>query len=36
VFDEDDGPLCMWSSEGWAARLCDACVKKHVSSEATR
>jgi hypothetical protein len=34
-FDEEDIPLCMWSSEGWAARFCDACVAKHVEVEKT-
>jgi hypothetical protein len=32
-FEEDDVPLCMWSSEGWSASLCDACVDKHVEVE---
>jgi hypothetical protein len=32
-FKDDDIPLCMWSSDGWAARLCDRCAEKHVSFE---
>ena len=30
---EDDVPVVMWSSEGWTARFCDACVAKHVEAE---
>jgi hypothetical protein len=29
-FDEDDIPLGAWSSDGWAAAFCDACVKKYI------
>ena len=29
-FAEDDVPLSMWSTEGWAAAFCDRCADKHV------
>ena len=27
-FKEDDVPLMIWNSNGWAARFCDACASR--------
>jgi hypothetical protein len=32
-FPEGYNPLCTWSSEGWAARFCDACVDRYIELE---
>jgi hypothetical protein len=34
-FTEDDAPLSAWSTEGWCASFCDACVDKHIEVEAS-